>query len=143
MECLARSHARSQILTNTEIRLFEQSRHSNAPPIIGANDGNWPRVCQNAKFLGFRGSLYPFRSATRPVPSILAGRLLRWPAPTHVFTQPRRFPSNTVGCSGPIPGIGSTGLGAPKADSRATKAMSQQVRALDGGWLPLRRGQSR
>ena len=48
-----------------------------------------PRLCQNAKFLGFRVSLYPSRSATRPVPSILAGRLLRWPAPAHVFTQPR------------------------------------------------------
>lgn len=55
-----------------------------------AAPGGWrPRPCQNSKSPVFRVPLYPSRRAARPIQSILAGRLLHWPAPAHVFTQPR------------------------------------------------------
>lgn len=46
-----------------------------------------PRPCQNSKLPVFRVPLYPSRSAARPIQSILAGRLLHWPAAAHVFAQ--------------------------------------------------------
>lgn len=58
--------------------------------------GDRPRPCQNAKLPVFRVPLYPSRSAARPIQSILAGRFLHWPAPAHVFTQPR--PRGDIRC---------------------------------------------
>ena len=54
-----------------------------------ANGGSGSRLCENAKVLGFRVSLYPSQVATRSIRRDLKGRLFRAPHSVRVFTQPR------------------------------------------------------
>ena len=44
------------------------------PATMDVNGALWPRLCQNTKSLGFRVSLYPSRSATKPTQSVLTSR---------------------------------------------------------------------
>jgi hypothetical protein len=46
-------------------------------------------VCQNSKLPGFRVSLYPSPSATKPIQSILVGRFSYPTSKPHVLTHPR------------------------------------------------------
>jgi hypothetical protein len=55
-----------------------------------------PRVCENAKVLGFRVSLYPSRVAAKPIRRDLKGRFFRTPLSACVFTHPRPEAANGI-----------------------------------------------
>lgn len=59
-----------------------------------ANDGSRPRSCENSKLASFRVSLYPSRTASKPIRGDLASRV-RWLARSgRVFTRPRPTSDN-------------------------------------------------
>lgn len=64
----------------------------------GSTVGNGSRLCENSKPSGFRVSLYPSRTASKPVRGDLASRVCRPVRSARVFTQPRSITARPQNC---------------------------------------------